>query len=93
MAVTILIPTALRAFTDRKAEVPAEGATVGAALADFSARYPDIHQHLYDESGALRSFVNVYVGDVSIKNTGGLDTPVADGGTVMLVPAIAGGSQ
>jgi molybdopterin converting factor small subunit len=91
MAVTVLIPTALRTFTDRKAELPAEGGTAGEVIADLAAQYPDIRKHLYDEAGELRSFVNVYVGETSIKGTGGLSTPVPDGGVVMLVPAIAGG--
>ncbi|MDR1411190.1 MAG: MoaD/ThiS family protein [Spirochaetaceae bacterium] len=96
MAVTILIPTALRAFTDRKSEVQAEGATVGEAIRAFAEAYPDIKQHLYqtEDSGTseLRSFVNVFLGDTNIKNIGGLDTKVADGDTIMLVPAIAGGN-
>ncbi|MDR2825242.1 MAG: MoaD/ThiS family protein [Deltaproteobacteria bacterium] len=92
MSVSILIPTALRAFTDRQAEVQAGGATAGEAIADFVKNYPDIRTHLYDEHGALRSFVNVYHGDKNIKNAQGLDTPVRDGDTLRLVPAIAGGA-
>jgi molybdopterin converting factor small subunit len=85
------IPTALRAFTDGKSEAELAGDTVGALIAAFAERYPDIRAHLYDENGALRSFVNVYVGETNIKHTGGLDTPLAPDATVMLVPAIAGG--
>jgi len=92
MPVTIQIPTALRVFTDRKPEVSANGATVREAVADFAASYPDIAAHLYDEGGALRSFINVYLGDTNVKNLQGFDTPVKDGDTLMLVPAIAGGS-
>ncbi|MDR3280148.1 MAG: MoaD/ThiS family protein [Synergistaceae bacterium] len=92
MPITIQIPTALRVFTDRKSEVRANGATVAGAIADFAASYPDIRQHLYDEDGTLRSFINIYLGDTNVKNLGGLDTPLKDGDTLMLVPAIAGGS-
>ncbi|MDR0855997.1 MAG: MoaD/ThiS family protein [Clostridiales bacterium] len=92
MPVTIQIPTALRGFTDRKNAVPATGATVAEALADFTKSYPDIRAHLYDENGALRSFINVYVNGANVKKSGGLDTPLAAGDTVMLVPAIAGGA-
>jgi molybdopterin converting factor small subunit len=87
----LLIPTALRAFADGKSEVEIEGDSAGALIAAFAERYPDIRVHLYDENGALRSFINVYVGEDNIKNTGGLDTPLAADATVMLVPAIAGG--
>ncbi|MDR3318603.1 MAG: MoaD/ThiS family protein [Clostridiales bacterium] len=93
MAITILIPTALRAFTDGKAEVEAAGGTVGGVIADFAARYPDIRRHLYDENGALRSFINIYAGDTNIKSLNGLNTAVKDGDALMLVPAIAGGSR
>ncbi|MDR3280127.1 MAG: MoaD/ThiS family protein [Synergistaceae bacterium] len=93
MPVTIQIPTALRVFTDRKSEVQAKGAIIAEAIADFAASYPDIKQHLYDEGGTLRSFINIYLGDTNIKNLGGLDTPLKDGDILMLVPAIAGGSN
>ncbi|MDR2055229.1 MAG: MoaD/ThiS family protein [Desulfovibrio sp.] len=91
MAVTILIPTALRAFTDRKAEVEVEGRTAGEAVAAFAGAYPDIRHHLYDDAGSLRSFINIYVGEKNVKDASGLETPVRDGETVMIVPAIAGG--
>jgi molybdopterin converting factor small subunit len=92
MAVTILIPTALRAFTGRQAQALAEGKTVGEVLRAFADANPDVKQHLYDENGELRSFVNVYIGDVNIRNAGGLNGPVKDGDTLTLVPAIAGGA-
>jgi adenylyltransferase/sulfurtransferase len=92
MPITIQIPTALRAFTDRKSEIQANGSTVGEAVLDFSAAYPDIKPHLYDEEGELRTFINIYLGDSNIKNLDGLGTKLADGDVLMLVPAIAGGS-
>jgi adenylyltransferase/sulfurtransferase len=92
MAVTIQIPTALRAFTDRRAEVTAEGATVGEAVGAFAEAYPDIKQHLYQD-GELRSFINIFVGETNIKKLEGLNTKVSAGDTIMLVPAIAGGAQ
>ncbi|MDR0722188.1 MAG: MoaD/ThiS family protein [Treponema sp.] len=92
MAVTIQIPTALRNFTDRQGDVSVEAATVGAALTALVQAYPDLKQHLYqDGGGGLRSFINVFVGETNIKKLKGLDTPLPDGGTIMLVPAIAGG--
>ncbi|MDR2397750.1 MAG: MoaD/ThiS family protein [Spirochaetaceae bacterium] len=92
MAVTIQIPTALRNFTNRQGEVAVEGATVGAALSALAQAYPDLKQHIYQEEGTeLRSFINVFVGDSNIKKLKGLETPLAQGETVMLVPAIAGG--
>ena len=86
MAITILIPTALRSFTERKSEVSVEGATAGEAIGALAEAYPDSGQR------ELRSFINVFVGDTNIKNLQGLDTAVKGGDTIMLVPAIAGGN-
>ncbi|MDR1529191.1 MAG: MoaD/ThiS family protein [Burkholderiales bacterium] len=93
MAIRIYIPTALRGFTDRKGEVLVEGNTVGTALTALIQVYPDIKPHLYHNGGVeLRSFINIYVGESSIKKLDGLETKVPEGGSIMLVPAIAGGS-
>ena len=89
MSVTILIPSALRAFVDRKSEVEAEGATVGEALANLAAEYPDLKHQIYEDDTKLRGFVNVFVDGTNIKKLDGLATPVA--AVVTLVPAIAGG--
>ena len=91
MSVTILIPTALRSFVDRNSEIEAEGATVGEALGNLAAQYPDLKPQIYEDDAKLRGFVNVFVDGTNIKKLNGLDTPVAAGATVMIVPAIAGG--
>ncbi|MDR2162249.1 MAG: MoaD/ThiS family protein [Desulfovibrio sp.] len=91
MAVTLLIPSALRSFTDRRAAVRVEGKNVGEALSALTDSYPDIRAHLYDGKGELRPFVNLYLGETNIKNTGGTATPLQDGDEVILVPSIAGG--
>ena len=91
MSVTILIPSALRAFVDRKSEVEAEGSTVGEALANLAAEYPDLKHQIYEDDTRLRGFVNVFVDGTNIKKLDGLATPVASGAVVTLVPAIAGG--
>ena len=91
MSVSVLIPSALRAFVDRKSEIEAEGATVGEALAHVAAQYPDLKHQIYEDDTKLRGFVNVFVDGTNIKKLNGLDTPVAAGATVMIVPAIAGG--
>ena len=91
MSVTILIPTALRSFVDRKSEVEVEGSTVGEALANLVGQYPDLKQQIYEDDVKLRGFVNVFVDGTNIKKLNGLETKLAQGATVMLVPAIAGG--
>ena len=91
MSVTILIPTALRSFVDRKSEVEVEGATVDEALANLATQYPDLKHQIYEDDVKLRGFVNVFVEGTNIKKLNGLETALASGATVMLVPAIAGG--
>jgi adenylyltransferase/sulfurtransferase len=97
MGVILQIPTALRSFTERKSEIEVEGKTVGEAIAALAEAYPDIRQHLYQQNGQdapeLRSFINVFVGETNIKKLKGLDTPVSAGSTILLVPAIAGGTE
>ena len=91
MAVSILVPAALRAYTDRQAEIEVKGGTAGEVIAALAAKYPDIRKHIYKDDENLRDFINVFIGDTNIKELNGLQTPVKDGDSVMLVPAIAGG--
>src|ERR671932_557319 len=92
MAVTVFIPTALRQFAGDRAEVSVEAATVGEALDKVTGEHAELRRHLYGEHGALRNFVNVYVNDEDIRAAQRLETPVKDGDTVSIVPAIAGGA-
>ncbi|MDP0398598.1 MoaD/ThiS family protein [Tsukamurella strandjordii] len=90
MPVTVSIPTILRPHTGGEKRVPADGATLGAVIDDLESRHPGLKDRLVDE-GKLHRFVNVYVDDEDVRFTGGLETPVADGGTVTVLPAVAGG--
>ncbi len=92
MAITVRIPTPLRAFTDRQAAVAVEGGTVGDALADLTNRYPGLYKHLRDSEGRLRSFVNVYLGDEDIRFLDQDATALVDGAELTIVPSIAGGT-
>src|ERR671917_1132935 len=91
MAVTVIIPTALRQYAGGQSEISVEAATAGAALDELTAAHAELRRHLYNDRGELRNFVNVYVGDEDIRHADGLSTPVKDGDTVMIVPSIAGG--
>jgi len=93
MAVTVRIPTPLRKFTGDKADVEVEGSTVGEVLDSLEAGYGGIKERLMDESGAVRRFVNIYVNDEDIRFLDGTGTPVSDGDSVTIVPAIAGGCR
>jgi adenylyltransferase/sulfurtransferase len=90
--VTILIPTALRQFAGGKEQVQLAGATVGDVLGQLTGTYGDLKKHLYNDSGQLRSFVNIYLNDEDIRYLQKDKTPVSDGDTVTIVPSIAGGA-
>jgi adenylyltransferase/sulfurtransferase len=92
MAVKIIIPTALRQLAGGNLEVTVEAATAGEALERLGALHTEIRKHLYNDQNRLRNFVNVYLNDEDIRHTGGADTAVKDGDTLMIVPSIAGGA-
>ena len=91
MAVTVRSPTQLRELSGGVSEVSLEGSTVAEVLKALEAEHPGFGERLYDDTGALRRFVNVFVADEDIRFLDGLDTPVADGETVSIIPAVAGG--
>jgi len=92
MAVTVLIPTTLRIFTNQRSEIELDGTTVEEVLAALSDEYPETKKALFDESGQLRSFINIFVNENNIKNLQKYQTTVKDGDEIMLIPAIAGGA-
>jgi|TARA_B100001105_G_scaffold507_1_gene358 molybdopterin converting factor small subunit len=91
MAVIIRIPTTLRPLTAGQPEVQVDAGTVGEAIAALDAAHPGFTSRILDESGALRRFVNVFVSDDDVRFLDGLDTAVPEGGTIAIVPAVAGG--
>jgi molybdopterin synthase sulfur carrier subunit len=91
MAVAIRIPTQLRTLTGGSGEVFVEGDTVGQALKQLDASYPGFAERLFDDAGALRRFVNVFLDDEDIRFISGVESPVAVGQTISIVPAVAGG--
>ena len=91
MSATVRIPTILRNFTSGAGEVIAEGATLREVLDDLESSHPGIRDRILDETGALRRFVNVYVGDDDVRFIGGLDAEIADGARISIIPAVAGG--
>lgn len=89
----ILIPTALRQFTEQKDSVEVNGGTVGEALKQLTAQYPDIRKNLFTDQGKLRSFVNVYVNDEDIRYMSKDATKLEGSETISIVPSIAGGAS
>ena len=91
MSVPVRIPAQLRTLTGGESRVDVEGATVGEVLKALDATYPGFGDRLFDEGGALRRFVNVFLDEEDVRFLDGLATPVTDGQTISIVPAVAGG--
>jgi len=91
MAATVRIPTPLRTVTGGASTVEVEGTTVGEVVSALTEQHPGIAERLLDDSGKLRRFVNVFLDDEDVRFADGLETPVRDGATVSIIPAVAGG--
>ena len=91
MAVKVKIPTQLRAAAGGESDIEVEGGTVGEVLDALFDRHGELRDRLSDGDGGLRRFVNVYVDGEDIRFRDGLDTLVADGREVQILPAVAGG--
>jgi molybdopterin synthase sulfur carrier subunit len=93
MAVVYYIPGFLRTFTKGLSRIDLDVApvTVDEALGALCDIYPGVRDRVLTEQGAVRQHVNVFVGDESIRYTGGLDTPILDGAEIFIVPAVSGG--
>lgn len=91
MSATVRVPTTLRTLTAGESEVVVDGTTVGQVIAALEAAHPGFRDRLLDEDGSLRRFVNVFVADDDVRYLQGLDTPVPDGETLSIIPAVAGG--
>lgn len=90
MAVTVRIPTTLRPLAGGNSQVQVEGSTVAEVFKGLDAAHPGFSDRLLDD-GKLRKFVNVFVADDDIRYLDGLNTPVPDGTTISIIPAVAGG--
>ena len=91
MAIEVRIPTILRSYTGGAKTVDGSGATLDELLNNLDAAHGGLRERLVDGE-KLRRFVNVYLNDEDVRFLGGLETPVKDGDTVTVLPAVAGGS-
>ena len=91
MSVTVRIPTPLRTATGGQSTAEVEGSTVGEVLKSLDAAHPGVGERVLDGDGRIRRFVNVFVDDEDVRFAHGLATPVRDGATLSIIPAVAGG--
>ena len=90
---TIRIPPVLRAQTGGQTEVEVSGGNVGEVLRALTAEHPATEEQLFGPEGDLNRYVNVYLNDEDVRVLDGLGTSVSDGDTVIIMPAMAGGSR
>lgn len=93
MTVSVLIPHPLRPLADGRdrAELSVHAVTVREVLHALFDAYPALRDRILTEQGTVRGHVNVFVGDMDVRQTNGLATPVPDGAEISIVPAISGG--
>jgi molybdopterin synthase sulfur carrier subunit len=91
MAVTVRIPTTLRPLAGGNRQVAVEPGSLSQVIAGLETAHPGFADRLLDDDGGLRKFVNIFVDDDDVRYLDGLDTEVADGITVSIIPAVAGG--
>ena len=92
MAIEVRVPTVLRQHTDGEAKVQADGTTLREVIDDLESRHAGIKERLVSDDGELHRFINLYVNDEDVRFLGGIETPVEDGDTVSILPAVAGGN-
>ena len=91
MAVEVRLPTVLRSQAGGASVVTVDAGTVGEVLAKLVAVYPGLAGQVVQADGSLHKFVNIYVDDDDVRYLEGVDTPVADGAELSILPAVAGG--
>ncbi|WP_017538300.1 MULTISPECIES: MoaD/ThiS family protein [Nocardiopsis] len=92
MATEVRIPTIMRNLTDGAKAVEGSGATLAELIDDLDRRHPGLGDKLVQD-GKLRRFVNIYLNDEDVRFLGGIEAQVADGDTVTVLPAVAGGMR
>lgn len=88
---TVRIPTPLRPYAEGQKEIDVRADTVGGALDDLTRQHPGLRQHLYDEEGQLRAYVNVFLNEEDIRGLDGSETSMSPEDRITIVPSIAGG--
>jgi sulfur-carrier protein len=88
----VRIPPVLRPSVGGEREVAAEGASVGEVLNTLAEAHPETQSQLFGPEGDLNRYVNVYLNDEDVRVLDGLETPVGEGDTLVILPAMAGGA-
>ena len=89
--IRIYVPGPLRAYCDGASELAVSATSLRAALAELERRHPELHRGICDETGTVRRHVNLFVNTWHMRDRDGLDTPLAPGDVVTILPAVSGG--
>ena len=89
--ITIHVPTVLRACCEGASELSLSAASVRAVLEELEQRHPALHRSICDETGAVRRHVNLFVNTAHVRDRDGLETALAPGDVVWILPAVSGG--
>lgn len=92
MSVKVRIPTPLRGLTNGQGEIEGQGDSINELIENLEKSYVGLRERIYDNSGSVRRFINIYVNEEDIRFLQGISTPLKPGDLVSIVPAIAGGS-
>lgn len=93
MAVTVRLPGSLRDAAGGSTKVEAKGRTLGEVIDDLERRYPGFRRQIVDERGAIKTYVQVFIGERDARDFGGTSAPVPEDAEVMFIPAMAGGAD
>ena len=89
--ITVFVPGPLRVYCRGAAELSIGAATVRAALEDLERSQPALYRNVCDETGTLRRHLNVFVNSDNARDLDGVDTKLAPGDVVTILPAVSGG--
>jgi molybdopterin converting factor small subunit len=89
----IIIPTPLRKFTNNEAKLETDGSNVEEAIINLTKRFPELKTNILDDSGSIRQFIKIYLGDDDINTLDKGETPINDSSVISIIPAIAGGKE
>ena len=91
MSAIVRIPTPLRKVTNGEDKASVEAGTMVEVVKSLEGQFPGLKARICDDDGELRSFVNVYINGEDVRFLDGMNSPVASGDEVSIVPAVAGG--
>ena len=91
LTIEVFIPGPLRAYCDGARQLYLSAPTVRATLDQLEREYPTLYRNVCDETGAVRRHINVFVNSAHMRDLDGLDTELASGDTIIILPAVSGG--